>query len=74
MRNKPVPLTSPEETKGQMRLVWAILVRVFREMIRVTEKKETLAKVGDASRNSWFSVLFCHPGFFGFAFEKWDLS
>lgn len=76
MRNKLVPLPSPEGTNGQRRLGWAIPIRVSREMIRVTGKKKkgTLAEIGDVSRNSGFSVLFCHPGFFGFAFEKWDLS
>lgn len=37
-------------------------------------KREALANMGDASRNSWFSFSFCYPGLFGFDFEKWDLS
>lgn len=57
-----------------MRLGWTMLVRVFYGMIRVTEKKEALAEIGDASRNSQLSISFCYPGFFGFDFEKWVLS
>lgn len=37
-------------------------------------KKEALAEIGDASRNSQLSISFCYPGFFGFDFEKWVLS
>lgn len=63
-------LLSSERTK-RMPWVWTRPVRVFQKMIS-HRKKEALVEAVDVSQT--FVLPFRYLGFFGFDFEKWDLS